>query len=110
MRMQAEDLKGEEYLDKYIQQIDNFTLFAGWMSKVFHHLDKNYLEYKKLDSTDIVSFKIFKETILRNRSRKVIGTILSEIDRFRNKESVNWILIKKAINSFVSAGYITIFG
>lgn len=60
MRMQAEDLKGEEYLDKYIQQIDNFTLFARWMSKVFDRLDKNYLMNKKLDPTALVSIKSLK--------------------------------------------------
>lgn len=99
------DLAGEPLLREYIQQLDNFTILARWLSKVFNYIDRYYLMFNQLDSTCLVSLKTFREVVFTDLRKKLLDALMDEIRKFREKEDVNWETIHKTIETFINVGY-----
>jgi cullin 1 len=99
------DLKGEPLLREYIRQLDNFTILARWLSKVFNYIDRYYLMFNQLDSTSLVSLKTFRDVVFTDLRKKLLDALMDEIRRFREKEDVNWEVLHKTIETFINVGY-----
>jgi len=99
------DLKGEPLLREYIRQLDNFTILARWLSKVFNYIDRYYLMFNQLDSTSLISLKTFREVVFTDLRKKLLDALMDEIRRFREKEDVNWEVLHKTIETFINVGY-----
>ena len=90
---------------EYIRQLDNFTILARWLSKVFNYIDRYYLMFNQLDSTSLVSLKTFRDVVFTDLRKKLLDALMDEIRRFREKEDVNWEVLHKTIETFVNVGY-----
>lgn len=90
---------------EYIRQLDNFTILARWLSKVFNYIDRYYLMFNQLDSTSLISLKTFREVVFTDLRKKLLDALMDEIRRFREKEDVNWEVLHKTIETFINVGY-----
>lgn len=99
------DLKGEPLLREYIKQLDDFTILVRWMSKVFNYIDRYYLMFNQMDSTQLVSLKTFREVIFTDLKKKLLDALMDEITKHREKEDVNWDTLHKTIETFINVGY-----
>lgn len=92
-------------LREYIRQLDNFTILARWLSKVFNYIDRYYLMFNQLDSTCLVSLKTFREVVFTDLRKKLLDALMDEITKHREKEDVNWDTLHKTIETFINVGY-----
>lgn len=92
-------------LREYIRQLDNFTILARWLSKVFNYIDRYYLMFNQLDSTSLVSLKTFREVVFTDLKKKLLDALMDEIRKHREKEDVNWDVLHKTIETFINVGY-----
>ena len=99
------DLSGEPLLREYIRQLDNFTILARWLSKVFNYIDRYYLMFNQLDSTCLVSLKTFREVVFTDLRKKLLDALMEQFTKHREKEDVNWDTIHKTIETFINVGY-----
>jgi hypothetical protein len=98
-------LSNEPLLREYIRQLDNFTILARWLSKVFNYIDRYYLMFNQLDSTCLVSLKTFREVVFTDLRKKLLDALMDEITKYREKEDVNWDILHKTIETFINVGY-----
>jgi cullin 3 len=98
-------LSGEPLLREYIKQLDNFTILARWLSKVFNYIDRYYLMFNQLDSTCLVSLKTFREVVFTDLRKKLLDALMDEIRKHRENEDVNWDTLHKTIETFINVGY-----
>ena len=98
-------MSGEPLLREYIRQLDNFTILARWLSKVFNYIDRYYLMFNQLDSTSLVSLKTFREVVFTDLRKKLLDALMNEITKYREGEEVNWDILHKTIETFINVGY-----
>ena len=99
------DLSGEPLLREYIRQLDNFTILARWLSKVFNYIDRYYLMFNQHDSTCLVSLNTFRQVVFTDLREKLLAALMDEFTKHREKDDVNWDVLHKTIETFINVGY-----
>ena len=99
------DLPDGLLLQEYIKQVNNFTILASCLSKVYNYIDRYYTMFNYFDKTLEVSQITFREIVFTNFRSKLQDALLNEISKYRENEDVNWDIVHKTFETFINFGY-----
>ena len=88
-----------EYIEQYLKFWENFKIYLRWHRKIFMFLDRFYLSGKQTTLFN-EGFKIMQEYVIDKFKNKLLKSIIAELNKQRNQDSVNEYNIKQAIKVF----------
>lgn len=104
IQKQLEKKTGISYLEEFVECSTNFTLYAGWLVRLFKYLDLYYL---KLKGTDLCkeSFLAFKSLFLKNIQYDIFIEVFFLLDIEREGFDSKKTLILKVIQFYFMMCY-----
>lgn len=93
-------------LKEFVRQWDNHKMLVYWMRKIFNYLDRYYLKNGNMESLCQTGLKIFKEQVFNKVNKSVTDATLKRIYQEREKEHVDWHILRDTILGYVQLGLV----
>eukprot|EP01018_Ginkgo_biloba_P007050 Gb_40660 [translate_table: standard] len=97
--------KHDEYmLRELVKRWDNHKIMVQWLSGVFHYLDRYFIARNSLPSLQEVGLVCFRDLVHQEMKINVKDAVIALIDRLREGEQIDCLLLKKVLDIFVEFG------
>lgn len=100
----------ESFLEFYVRTLNRFTIGAGYMNNVFDYMNRYWVQKERSDGRrDIYDVSTlcmlqWKTHMFNNNADQLIEEILVQIEKQRNNEIIDTVLLGSAVKSLVYLG------
>jgi len=99
-----EEKQGEYMLKSLVTRWDNHKLMVRWLSRFFNYLDRYYVQRHHIAPLNDVGINCFRSLVYEKVKVNMMNAVLELIDRDRDGEKVDRVLIKNITGIFVQMG------
>ncbi|XP_047328834.1 cullin-1-like [Impatiens glandulifera] len=101
--------KDESLLQEVVKRWKNHKIMIRWTCRFFHYLDRYFVPCKHVPTLQEATNSIFRKLVLEEQSingvvNELRDSLMSMIDRERNDEEIDRVLVKSVIDMFMEMG------
>lgn len=98
------DKQGEYLLKELLKRWANHKVMVRWLSRFFNYLDRYYISRHSLHSLKDVGLLRFRDEVYVEMKRKAKDAILELIEKEREGEQIERLLLKNVLDIFMVVG------
>ena len=95
---------GEILLREFVQCWEKYSLMIKWYHKLFICLDRDYVKFHQLLSTEEVGLRHFRTTVFDVVREEVASTVMALIDSEREGDVVDHALLHACVGVYEAMG------
>eukprot|EP01018_Ginkgo_biloba_P007037 Gb_00939 [translate_table: standard] len=97
--------KHDEYmLRELVKRWDNHKIMVRWLSRFFNYLDRYFIARRSLPALQEVGLVCFRDLVYQEMKINVKDAVIALIDREREGEQIDRLLLKNVLGIFVEIG------
>ncbi|XP_057994527.1 cullin-1 isoform X3 [Hevea brasiliensis] len=97
--------KHDEFmLRELVKRWSNHKLMVRWLSRFFHYLDRYFIARKSLPPLNEVGLTCFRDLVYQEVYEKARDAVIVLIDKEREGEQIDRVLLKNVLDIFVEIG------